>query len=328
MTSRVRALAMSTALFLALATPALGASQEGVITDSSTYEACFAGSDGTCSASATAAPAGDFGAAAELDSVDSPLSRSTRYSMALARYTIGFDLDAPAEEIEITATLQVDEASASWTQAIPELFGGDSSDRSGAKVLFQMLGHEADGCGCGWPGQSSGNVVVVEAAEPSASDSVSDETVEVAMTARNPYGDNLLPAGHYEVLLRGYALADLVGTGDWGTLSSSMSGRIQDVTVSVGSDEDGTEASNLTLSVSGTGVNRVLTAQLTDDDAAPIDGRTISFYGDGELLGTAVTEDGTATLPVDGKFRGGNRSFSAEFAGDDTYDPSSATAGR
>jgi hypothetical protein len=152
-----------------------------------------------------------------------------------------------------------------------------------------------------------------------AANSVSDTVVQLTMTARNPFGDNMLPPGHYELLLRGYALTELFGTGDWGTLNAAVSGRIQDVTVSIPA-----APSSLTLSTTTSGANRVLTAVLTDADSAPIDGRTISFYSGSELLGTAVTDNGVATLTVGGKFRGGNRTFSAVFAGDDSFSASTA----
>lgn len=322
MTPRLRSLVMSSVLIPALlvAMPGSATTGNGTITGSTVFESCFAGTDGSCSASATADPGGAFSGSVELSSADVPYSRSTRYSMALARYTIGFDLEKPTREAEISVTFRLDEARTSWTQDAPEVFGGTRNADSGAKVLFQLLGHEApDGCGCGWPIQGSPNLYVVRVTEPGRADLVFNSEFQVTMTARNPFGDNLLPAGHYEVLLRGYALADLIGTGDWGTLGASMIGEIKDVSVSTSS-----LASNLALSVTGNGSSRTLTAVLTEDDSDPINGRTITFFGDGERLGTAVTENGVATLLVEGKFRGGSRLFRAEFAGDDSYQPSSA----
>ena len=325
-TSRARRLIIAIACLAALtiAGPVSAAAEGGAITGSTATDSCFASSDGTCSGAATASPEGAFSASAELDSPDSPLSRSTRYSMALARYTIGFDLTEPTRQTDISVTLQVDQADASWTQALPELFGGAKSPSSGAKVLFQLFGHEApDECGCGWFGQGAPNEVVVKAAAVGENAAVSDQTLIMTMTGNNPYGDNLLPAGHYEVLLRAYALTDLVGSGDWGTLHASVTGSIQDVTVSTPAE---TEPTSLTLTVSGTGSNRTLSAELSDASGAPIDGRTISFYSEGALLGTAQTENGIATLPVSGRYRGGSHVFTAEFAGDELYEGSSGTA--
>jgi len=325
MNNRIPALLIGTTLLMSVlvAGPGSASTSTATITGSNGTQSCFSGDTGTCSASASADPTGSFSASAELTSQDSPLSRSTRYSMGLARYTIGFDLPTPTREAVITVALQLDDASASWAQDVPEIFGGTQDAASGAKVLFQLLGDEApDGCGCGWPSQGSSNAVVVEAAEVGEADSASDIPVQLTMTARNPYGDNLLPAGHYEILLRAYALADLVGTGDWGTVSAAMSGRIESATVSIPAT-----ASNLDLSVAGNGANRTLTAVLTDTSSVPIDGRTISFFGDGELLGTGVTQDGMATFPLEGKFRGGSRLFRAEFAGDDAYGPASSEIG-
>lgn len=325
MTSRIRSVASSLALTVALvaAAPVSAATMSGSITGSTATKSCFAGSDGSCSGDVTADPAGVFSAAVELSSPDSPLARGTRYSQALARYTIGFDLAEPTSAAEISVRLRLEEADTRWAQDTPEIFGGTKSAGSGAKVLFQLLGHSAPSdCGCGWFGQSSPSVVAAEVREPEKQRLVSNWPVELTMSATNPYGDNMLPAGRYEVLLRAYALADLVGSGDWGTLTASVNGQIQDVTVSTA--EPALAASNLTLSVSGNGASKVLNAGLTDADSAPIDGRTISFYGGDELLGTAVTQDGVATLPLVGKFRGGNHVFRAEFAGDDSYAPASA----
>jgi hypothetical protein len=240
--------------------------------------------------------------------------------MGLSRYVIGFDLARATREVTIDVTLDLDQASASWVQNVPEMFGGAHNSNSGAKVLFQLLGHQApDGCGCGWFIQGSPNVVVAKASAVGDEDSVSDTRAHVTMTATNPYGDNLLPAGHYDLLLRGYALADLVGAGDWGTLSSTMSGRIEDIKVTTPA-----EASTLTLTAAKTKSGRLLTATLTDAGSAPINGRTISFYGDGEFLGTGVTQNGVATFLAGGRFRGGAHVFRAEFAGDDTYSSSAA----
>ena len=321
LTPRLSAAALSASLLLSLLVGTGAAATGGAtITGADAVQSCFASIDGRCSASATADPDGSFSASAQLTSPVSPLTRAARYSMGLARYTIGFDLPAPTREVAINVTLQLDDASASWAQAIPNI-GGAQSPSSGAKVLFQLLGDEApNGCGCGWPLQAATDVVVVRAGAGEAR-SVSDSLVQMTMTARNPYGDNVLPAGHYEVLLRAYALAELFGPGDWGMLDAAMTGNIEEITVTTPS-----EIAILSLSVAGNGSNRVLTATLTDSDSTPLDGQTISFYGDGEFLGTSVTQGGVATFNPVGRFRGGTHVFRAEFGGDDTYSAASAEA--
>lgn len=322
---RMLSLALSTALVagLALAAPALAGTTDGTVTAADTSDSCYAGQDGTCSGGASAGLS-SFSGSARLDSPDSPFTRSTRYSQTLARHTIGFDLAEPTTAADISVTLHLDEATASWTQTRPQLFGGTSDDRSGSRVLFQLLGHSAPSdCGCGWFIQGSPNVVAASVDDPSEEAVARDETITLTMNATNPYGDKVLPAGRYEVLLRTYALNDLYGAGDWGTLSSSFIGTIRDVTVTT-PDAVSKEASNLTLSLSGTGAKRTLTATLTDADGTPLDGRTISFFADGELIGTDVTEGGAASLGLNKNLRKGSHTFTAEFAGDDLYEASTA----
>ena len=320
MRSRTRSMVLSCIAIVALiAAPVSASPGAGTVTGASTSDTCFAGADGTCSGAAAADPAGAFTGSIELNSPDSPLSRSTRYSQALARYTIGFDLEAPTREATISVKLRLEEAEAMWQQDTPEVFGGTTSPDSGAQVLFQLLGHSAPSdCGCGWFIQGSPTVIAAEVTEPQRQRLVVDWPVELSFTATNPFGDGLLPAGHYEVLLRGYALADLVGPGDWGSLTASMTGEIRDISVSIPA-----VASELALSVSGTGSSRVLTAVLTEaGSGTPIDGRTVSFSGDGESLGSAVTVDGIASIPLERNFRGGSHLFGATFEGDDSYESS------
>ena len=322
---RMLSLALSCCLVtgIALAAPALAGTTDGTVSEADTYDSCFAGQDGTCSGGASAGLS-SFSGSSRIDSPDSPLSRSTRYSHALARHTIGFDLAEPTSAADISVTLHLDQATASWTQSVPQMFGGASDDRSGARVLFQLLGHSAPSdCGCGWLIQGSKNVVAAAVDDPSKEAIARDETITLTMNAMNPYGDNTLPAGHYEVLLRTYALNDLYGAGDWGTLSASFVGTIRDIVVST-PDAVSKTASNLTLSVSGAGANRTLTATLTDAEGTLLDGRTISFYSDGELIGTEVTESGEASLVLTKSLRKRSYNFSAEFAGDDLYEPSTA----
>ena len=323
LTPRLSAAALTASLLLSvLVGTGTAATTGAAITGARAIESCFASIDGTCSATATADMDGTFAASAQLISPDSPLTRAGRYSMGLGLFTIGFDLPAPSREATINVTLHLDDASASWAKIVPDIFGGTQNPNSGAKVLFQLLGDEApDGCGCSWPSQEAADVIVARAATAGDSSSVSDSLVQMTMTARNPGRDGILPAGHYEVMLRAYALAELFGPGDWGTLNAAMSGRIEDITVTTPS-----ETSTLSLSVAGNGSNRVLTATLTDGDATPIDGQTISFYGDGEFLGTSVTEGGIATFNVLGRFRGGTHLFRAEFGGNDRYSAASSEA--
>lgn len=324
MTRRLLTLALTAGLVVsALSGSSSAGTGGGSVTNPVASRDCFAGMDGTCSTSATADPSRAFSAAVELTSPDSPSSRSWRYAQGLASYTIGFDLERATPEATINVTLDLEEATAAWEQVVPEVFGGANSADSGAKVLFQLLGQKApDDCGCGWFIQGSPNVVPVNAAAVGDAQSISDEQVQVTMVGRNPYGDGLLPAGHYEARLRAYARADLVAAGDWGTLTSSVTGSITNVSVTTPA-----EATNLTLAVTGPKSNRTLSATLTDSVSAPISGKTISFYGDGTFLGTAETRDGVAILPLSGKFRGGKHVFRAEFAGDDMYAPSFAQTG-
>jgi hypothetical protein len=83
---------------------------------------------------------------------------------------------------------------------------------------------------------------------------------------------------------------------------------------------------SLTLTVSGNGPNRTLTATLTDADG-PLAGRQIAFSSDGQHLGTAVTgADGVARLSgLPPAYRGGSRPFEATFAGDARHAPATAS---
>lgn len=82
------------------------------------------------------------------------------------------------------------------------------------------------------------------------------------------------------------------------------------------------EDTDLELTVGGSGNKRALTAHLMDRDT-PSDGiesRTIDFYADGELIGSATTDgNGVAALNVPPRYRGGRHGFEARFAGDDYY---------
>ncbi|MGH2807024.1 MAG: S8 family serine peptidase [Actinomycetota bacterium] len=77
----------------------------------------------------------------------------------------------------------------------------------------------------------------------------------------------------------------------------------------------------LRTSVTGAGVNKVITATLvTVDGSEPVAGATIAFFADGDPIGEAVTDTtGTATRAVPPHARGAQTIYCATFAGDDTY---------
>lgn len=82
------------------------------------------------------------------------------------------------------------------------------------------------------------------------------------------------------------------------------------------------EDSVLEFTVEGNGKNRTLMVRLADADTPDygVADRTIDFYGDGDYLGSATTdEDGVAILKAPPGYRGGKHEFRARFAGDDYY---------
>jgi Subtilase family/Fibronectin type III domain len=87
------------------------------------------------------------------------------------------------------------------------------------------------------------------------------------------------------------------------------------------------EVSGMSLSVTGNGSNTALNATLTEDDGPGVAGRQVTFFSNGEQIGTATTNaNGLATLAnIPGKHRGGHRTFEARFAGNDSYEGSSAS---
>jgi alpha-beta hydrolase superfamily lysophospholipase len=87
-------------------------------------------------------------------------------------------------------------------------------------------------------------------------------------------------------------------------------------------------ATSLSLEIVGKGANRTLNAALTDaESGAGIAGETVTFFADGNEIGTAVTDaSGRATLVVPKTYRTGHHSFDAEYAGDEQHAPSSAQA--
>lgn len=92
------------------------------------------------------------------------------------------------------------------------------------------------------------------------------------------------------------------------------------------------EDTGLTLTVSESedqgNDDRTLTARLSDaDSAAGIAGRTVDFYAEGELIGSASTDDsGIATIELPPRYKNRDVTFEARFASDTFYLPSSATA--
>lgn len=85
----------------------------------------------------------------------------------------------------------------------------------------------------------------------------------------------------------------------------------------------------MTLAVDGQGVNRILSARLyrADDPTIPIVGRSVDFYAEGVVIGSAITDaSGGASLAVPPGYRGGPRDFEVRFTGDDDYAGSSARA--
>lgn len=79
---------------------------------------------------------------------------------------------------------------------------------------------------------------------------------------------------------------------------------------------------SLELSVAGSGRDMTLTARLTTHDSPPeaIAEKTIVFYSDRELIGSADTdESGIATVGIPPDHRGANRTYKAIFEGDDFY---------
>ncbi len=126
-----------------------------------------------------------------------------------------------------------------------------------------------------------------------------------------------------------FDLTDRPGT--YSTGASFSGNDFYDAADWAGSFTIGREVTVLTLDVSGRGSNKTLTATLLDDDGAPVAGRTVRFYADGQLMpnGTEVTNaDGSAVYRPTGRWASGNRSYSASFVGDAYYEPSgSAPAG-
>ncbi len=84
-------------------------------------------------------------------------------------------------------------------------------------------------------------------------------------------------------------------------------------------------ATSLSLAVQGNGSAKTLVATLTDETGAPVAERAIDFFADGSAIGSAVTDaSGVASLGVPPKNRRSKTTYSASFAGDESYSGSSS----
>lgn len=89
------------------------------------------------------------------------------------------------------------------------------------------------------------------------------------------------------------------------------------------------ETTEASLAVTGKGVRRSLDTTLLDGDpiASPLPDTFVRFFADGRQIGSAVTDaDGSASLEVPERYRGGRYTFEVVFDGDRYYAPSSASA--
>ncbi|TAL13193.1 MAG: hypothetical protein EPN99_15800 [Frankiales bacterium] len=88
------------------------------------------------------------------------------------------------------------------------------------------------------------------------------------------------------------------------------------------------DATATTLAVEGKGGNRTLSVTLVDADDTPtgLAGRSVVLFADGREIGTVTTgADGSARFAPTGRDRGA-KAYEARFAGDDSYEGSTATA--
>ena len=86
------------------------------------------------------------------------------------------------------------------------------------------------------------------------------------------------------------------------------------------------EDSATTLTVSGKGSKRTLTAVLSDADTptSRLAGQAIVFFANGTQIGTSTTDQsGVATLAVPAGYRGGDITFTANYEGNNFYSASS-----
>ena len=127
------------------------------------------------------------------------------------------------------------------------------------------------------------------------------------------------------------SVPDYVGGGD-GTPGSAVSARADsgaggDMRFTGCSSFEDVAASAMSLTVAGNGSSKRLDARLflADDPATGIGGQTVEFFADGEKIGSAVTSgDGTATLALPARLRGGKHEFEVRFLGTDDFGSSSA----
>ena len=83
------------------------------------------------------------------------------------------------------------------------------------------------------------------------------------------------------------------------------------------------ELTAMTVTVTGNGKNRVITAVLTEDDSPAVAEKLVQFYADGNLIGEATTDaTGTARLPAPPDYRGGAHLYEARFEGDTLFEES------
>lgn len=88
------------------------------------------------------------------------------------------------------------------------------------------------------------------------------------------------------------------------------------------------DATATTLVVDGKGGSRTLAVTLQDADDTPtgLAGRPVVLFADGREIGTVTTgADGSASFTPEGRDRGA-KAYEARFAGDDSYEGSTATA--
>ena len=98
------------------------------------------------------------------------------------------------------------------------------------------------------------------------------------------------------------------------------------VTIKPAGDEDRPLATTLTLTSSGKGSKRVLTATLVDSRGLAVSGRAIAFFANDEQICIGTTgAEGTATCDVPARYRAGHQAYAATFQGDQDYLPSSDT---
>lgn len=82
------------------------------------------------------------------------------------------------------------------------------------------------------------------------------------------------------------------------------------------------EDSEMSLSVAGNGSKRTLSVSLYDMDTPQtgVAGRVVTFYADGNEIGTAATDaEGRAKISVPSGYRGGAHTFRAVFSGDNYF---------